>query len=129
MIRTLVKFILITALLAKKYLIEVGDKAGDTGDGVDHGDYSSPSNIEMKEYGQCNIIIGSIFGEFDISDVSEFQGRNRIRSRRRGRRNWDHKKYVGDSIMLCCEVSSHLMINKIVDDAKHSFFTLLMLIS
>ena len=58
MIRTLVKFILITALLAKKYLIEVGDKAGDKGDVVDQGegDYSSSANIEMKEYGQFNII-------------------------------------------------------------------------
>ena len=58
MIRTLVKFILITALLAKKYLIKVGDRAGDKGDGVGQGggDYSLPLNVEMKEYGQFYII-------------------------------------------------------------------------
>ena len=57
MIRTIIMFCLTTALLAKKYLIEVEDRAG--GDGVEEGggDYSQALNIEMKEYGQFNIII------------------------------------------------------------------------
>ena len=63
MTRTIVMFMLLSGLLAKKYLIKVGDRAGDKGDGVDleGGDYSSAVNIEMKEYGQFNIIFGFIF--------------------------------------------------------------------
>ena len=106
MIRTwcIIMFISLSGRLAKNYLIEVGDKAGEKGDGVEEGggDYSQALNIEMKEYGQFNIIV---FFKFDIKDVPKFQGRNRRRGRRRGRGTLNHKKYVGDSIMLCCEVA------------------------
>ena len=56
-------FISLSGRLAKNYLIEVGDKAGEKGDGVEEGggDYSQALNIEMKEYGQFNIIIICFF--------------------------------------------------------------------
>ena len=57
MIRTIIMFIFINGLLAKKYLIEVGNNTGEKG--VDEGedgrigeeDYSASRTIQMKEYG------------------------------------------------------------------------------
>ena len=63
MIRTIIHYILITGLLAKNYLIEVGDK-GDkdgsdqvVGEETGEDDYSVPLNIEMKQYGQYDFWI------------------------------------------------------------------------
>ena len=55
MTRTIVLFVLITCLMAKKYLIEV-DKtpAEDEGEGLD---YSSLPNLKMEQNGQLKGII------------------------------------------------------------------------
>ena len=47
MIRTIIIFILITVLLAKKYLIEVQHKEGEEGE-----DFSLHKGLEMKQDGQ-----------------------------------------------------------------------------
>ena len=68
-------FFLLSGLLAKKYLIKVGDGAGDKGDGVDQGagDYSSSLNIEMTEYGQFNIMIGFNFSILILKKYQRFK--------------------------------------------------------
>ena len=64
-------FTLITGLLAKKYLIETGDKDGrdggdqgveeggdqGVGEGGDQGDYLLTGKLQMKEYGQVDDMI------------------------------------------------------------------------
>ena len=55
MTRTIVLFVLITCLMAKKYLIEVDKKAAeDEGEGLD---YSSLPNLKMEQNGQLKGII------------------------------------------------------------------------
>ena len=52
MIRTIIMFIFINGLLAKKYLIEVGNKTEDNGGVEEEGeDYSNAVKIQMTEYG------------------------------------------------------------------------------
>ena len=71
MMRAMIMFILITGLLAKKYLIEVGNNTGEQG--VDEGedgrigeeDYSAPQTIQMKEYGS-SVHVSPSYPSFDI---------------------------------------------------------------
>ena len=101
MTRTVIIFLLITGLLAKKYLIEVTDKGGDEGvdSGEDEGGDEEGAEGETKEDGE-----GSEGG----SDFSVNKGLRMVMDagRPRLRRSGGAKKKSGDTLTLTCNVGS-----------------------
>ena len=105
MTRTFIIFLLITGLLAKKYLIDVADKGGDEGvdsaedEGGDEGGNEEGAEGETKEDGE-----GSEGG----SDFSVNKGLRMVMDagRPRLRRSGGAKKKSGDTLTLTCNVGS-----------------------
>ena len=105
MTRTVIIFLLITGLLAKKYLIEVTDKGGDEGvdsaedEGGDEGGNEEGAEGETKEDGE-----GSEGGsDFSVNKgLRMVMDAGRPRLRRLGRT----KKKTGDTLTLTCNVGS-----------------------
>ena len=105
MTRTVIIFLLITGLLAKKYLIDVADKGGDEGvdsaedEGGDEGGNEEGAEGETKEDGE-----GSEGGsDFSVNKgLRMVMDAGRPRLRRLGRA----KKKTGDTLTLTCNVGS-----------------------
>ena len=105
MTRTVIIFLLITGLLAKKYLIDVADKGGDEGvdsaedEGGDEGGNEEGAEGETKEDGE-----GSEGGsDFSVNKgLRMVMDAGRPRLRRLGRT----KKKTGDTLTLTCNVGS-----------------------
>ena len=105
MTRTFIIFLLITGLLAKKYLIDVADKGGDEGvdsaedEGGDEGGNEEGAEGETKEDGE-----GSEGGsDFSVNKgLRMVMDAGRPRLRRLGRA----KKKTGDTLTLTCNVGS-----------------------
>ena len=105
MTRTVIIFLLITGLLAKKYLIDVADKGGDEGvdsaedEGGDEGGNEEGAEGETKEDGE-----GSEGGsDFSVNKgLRMVMDAGRPRLRRLGRT----KKKSGDTLTLTCNVGS-----------------------
>ena len=97
MTRTVIIFLLITGLLAKKYLIDVADKGGD--EGGDEGGNEEGAEGETKEDGE-----GSEGGsDFSVNKgLRMVMDAGRPRLRRLGRT----KKKSGDTLTLTCNVGS-----------------------
>ena len=97
MTRTVIIFLLITGLLAKKYLIDVADKGGD--EGGDEGGNEEGAEGETKEDGE-----GSEGGsDFSVNKgLRMVMDAGRPRLRRLGRT----KKKTGDTLTLTCNVGS-----------------------
>ena len=101
MTRTVIIFLLITGLLAKKYLIDVADKGGDEGgdEGGNEEGAEEGAEGETKEDGE-----GSEGG----SDFSVNKGLRMVMDagRPRLRRSGGAKKKSGDTLTLTCNVGS-----------------------
>ena len=105
MTRTVIIFLLITGLLAKKYLIDVADKGEDEGvdsaedEGGDEGGNEEGAEGETKEDGE-----GSEGGsDFSVNKgLRMVMDAGRPRLRRLGRA----KKKTGDTLTLTCNVGS-----------------------
>ena len=101
MTRTVIIFLLITGLLAKKYLIDVADKGEDEGvdSAEDEGGDEEGAEGETKEDGE-----GSEGG----SDFSVNKGLRMVMDagRPRLRRSGGAKKKSGDTLTLTCNVGS-----------------------
>ena len=101
MTRTVIIFLLITGLLAKKYLIDVADKGGDEGvdSAEDEGGDEEGAEGETKEDGE-----GSEGGsDFSVNKgLRMVMDAGRPRLRRLGRT----KKKSGDTLTLTCNVGS-----------------------
>ena len=97
MTRTVIIFLLITGLLAKKYLIDVADKGGD--EGGNEGGNEEGAEGETKEDGE-----GSEGGsDFSVNKgLRMVMDAGRPRLRRLGRT----KKKSGDTLTLTCNVGS-----------------------
>ena len=101
MTRTVIIFLLITGLLAKKYLIDVADKGGDEGgnEGGNEEGAEEGAEGETKEDGE-----GSEGGsDFSVNKgLRMVMDAGRPRLRRLGRA----KKKTGDTLTLTCNVGS-----------------------
>ena len=101
MTRTVIIFLLITGLLAKKYLIDVADKGEDEGvdSAEDEGGDEEGAEGETKEDGE-----GSEGGsDFSVNKgLRMVMDAGRPRLRRLGRT----KKKSGDTLTLTCNVGS-----------------------
>ena len=99
MTRTAIIFLLITGLLAKKYLIEVANEGRDKGEDDEGG----------KEGGEGEDGEGSEGGsDFSFNNKLRMvvDGGRRFRSQRSGAGGV--KKYIGDTLTLTCNVGSFL---------------------
>ena len=103
MTRTAIIFLLITGLLAKKYLIEVANEGRDKGDDDEGGKEGGERGAEGED-GE-----GSEGGsDFSFNNKLRMvvDGGRRFRSQRSGAGGV--KKYVGDTLTLTCNVGSFL---------------------
>ena len=105
MTRTVIIFLLITGLLAKKYLIEVADKGGD--EGVDSGEDEGGDEGGDEEGGEGEIKVEDGEGSKGGSDFSVRKSLRMVmdKGRMRFRRSGGAKKNSGDTLTLTCNVS------------------------